>query len=591
MTYALLLAVTIVASATFVVLGALAIYFGALHARPVPVSGPAMAENDTVLIFRDETLVDCSDKARHLLESLQTDSRNLRAEEALGVLLRYLARPFPDIMQQLSRLAEEGELRLEAVDDSGMTLSARFQQGLTRIQLTDTRAEGSLVALDRLSFEALSNEVETLRQVARHVPALVWQTDDAARVVWANARYIAQLQAIAPEDLLTWPLPDLFDAALTEGVDRLQLVTPEQTFWFSYAQKTLSGRTLHIATPIDSAVQSEAARQETLQTLTRTFASLQIGLALFDAERRLQVFNPALVDMTRLEPLFLASRPSFEQVLYALREARMLPEPKDFNNWRREIIEMEKAAETGAYSEEWCLDGGQTFHVTGQPQPNGAIALFIEDVTTEAALSRSFRSEIETVHRVLDGLSDGIVTFSMAGQVLLANDAYERLWQTDPCSDLADQGLPQAIRLWSGLCEPTTFWARLAEFATDRNLDELPKQLSASIVRKDGVMIAVSAKQLTGGHLMLLFRQHRLRSGEAEHGLQAERALQTELVSRPDLALEPRRAERKTEPRRVQLALESRRRDSADPQAEQDTGGVPARKPRTARHVGTRLRV
>ncbi len=581
MTYAVLLAVTVVASATLVVLGALAIYFGALHNRPVPATGLAMPESDAILIFRDETLVDCSDKARQLLDALREDPHAPCSDDVLGLLMRYLSKSFPDILNQLSRLAEIGELRMEARDDSGMILLARFQNGLTRLQLTDTRAEGSLVALDRLSFEALTAEVETLRQVARHVPALVWQTDESDKVVWANAGYIAKLQAIAPDDLLTWPLPDLFDAAPADGVDRLQLVTPDKTYWFSYTHVPLRGRQMHIATPIDSTVQSEAARQETLQTLTRTFASLKIGLALFDAERRLQVFNPALVDMTRLEATFLASRPSFEQVLYALREARMLPEPKDFNNWRREIIEMEQAAESGEYAEEWCLEGGQTFHVTGRPQANGAIALFIEDVTTEAALSRSFRTEIETVHRVLDGLADGIITFSMSGQALLANDAYTALWQSDPCTNLADEGLAQAIRLWSGFCEPTTFWARLAEFATERDHDGPAQRLSASIVRKDGIILGVTVKYLTGGNLMVVFQDLGQRAVRPDMSRKTERSLQAELVTRPDLALEPVGG-RLTDPVPVREQTES----AASAQKES-----PPRKARSARHVGTRLRV
>ncbi len=572
MPYAVLLAVTIVTSATLVVLGVLAILAGALRPRPRGDTPLSLPESEAVFIFRDEVLIDCSDKARHLLDTLPADPDAARPDDALDRLLRYLAAHFPDISTDLAQLAGKGALTLVAEGDSGMTLSARFHKGLTRIHLSDTRAEGALVALDRLSFEALKSEVETLRKVARHVPALVWQTDRASKVVWANAGYIARLQSADPGVVLTWPLPALFERSRMQGPDRLALEVGGQTSWFSYARIALGARDMHIATPIDSAVQSEAARQETLQTLTRTFASLQIGLALFDAERRLQVFNPALVDMTGLEPLFLAARPSFEQVLYALREARMLPEPKDFNNWRREIIEMEKAAESGAYSQEWCLEGGRTFHVTGRPQPNGAIALFIEDVTTEAALSRSFRSEIETVHKVLDGLSDGIIAFSLAGQTLLANDAYTRLWQADPCTDLADEGLAQAIRLWSGQAEPTTFWARLAEFASAPSGGGATARLSATIVLRDGAMLGITARRLTGGTLMIVFQQVGLRAAQPGRVPAAELALQSELVQSPDLS--------------------------------RATGGAPAlallapasseersRKTRSARHAGSRVRV
>ncbi len=573
MSDAVLLALTIVASASLVVLGVLSILAGVLRVRPGGEPAVPMPESEAVFVFRDETLIDCSDKARHLLDTLAPEPDRARQDDALGRLLCYLSGHFPDITARLGELAEKGALTLTGGNNNEMTLAARFHNGLTRLHLCDTSAEGALIALDRLSLDALRSEVETLRQVSRHVPALVWHTDAAGKVVWANASYIDRLQAADPGALLSWPLPDLFAEAARQDAERLALSIAEQTSWFTYARIALGTRDMHIATPIDSAVQSEAARQETLQMLTRTFASLQIGLALFDAERRLQVFNPALVDMTGLEPQFLAARPSFEQVLYALREARMLPEPKDFNNWRREIIEMEKSAETGDYSEEWCLEGGRTFHVTGRPQPNGAIALFIEDVTTEAALSRSFRSEIETVHKVLDGLPDGIITFGLSGQTLLANDAYTQLWQADPCADLADEGLAQAIRLWSAQAEPTTFWARLAEFASTPAGSSAPPRLSATIVCKDGGMLGITARRLNGGTLMVVFQQIGLRAAHPARIPPAELTLHSELVQTPDLS------------RPAGGVAELARTDRIEPGAEH------IRKPRKARHAGSRLRV
>ena len=572
MSYAIMLSVTIIVSASLVVLGSLAIIMGAMRPRPANDGALGQADAEIVFLFRDEELVDCSDPARQLLDTLEQEPDAPHMASALTRLMRHLAPRFPDIGEQMAQLGKRGHLTLHSVEEeAGLVLTAQFNKGLARLTLSDTQAEGSLVAIDRLSYDTLNSEVETLRHATRHVPALIWQTDRLGNVVWANASYIAQLQSADSGAVLTWPLPDLFagaantgeDTGADKGVERLSIETQGATYWFAHTQVALGARVMHFAAPIDLAVQSEAARSETLQTLTRTFASLQIGLALFDAERRLQVFNPALVDMTGLNPMFLAARPSFEQVLYALREARMLPEPKDFNNWRREIIEMERAAESGEYAQEWCLEGGRTFHVTGRPQPNGAIALFIEDVTSEAALSRSFRSEIETMHTVLDGLSEGIITFSLSGQTLLANDAYTALWQTDPCRTLADEGLAQAIRLWSAHCEPTTFWARLADFASGTGGRA---RITTSIARKQGGPVTVSAQRLRGGNLMVVFQPPDLALRPAMGLSQAEIALQSGLIQRPDMASVTH---------------------DAVPEAASD---APARKPRSARHAGTRLR-
>jgi PAS domain-containing protein len=567
MSDAILLSLTIVTSASLVVLGCLAIFAAMSREHAHPEIAFGQGDQDAVFIFRESEMIDCSDQGRKLLDMLGEAGATTRRSAIWARLRAYLDPRFPELEQALKGLAGTGQAELQSSMDDGLVLGLRYRSGLTHLRLTDTSAEGALVAIDRLSFNALQNELRTLRHVARNVPSLIWKTEADGRVVWANSAYLKTLEQIRPKDAeLTWPLPDLFGEDDSADKVRLALRQDEVVRWFAHSEAACDDQILHFAVPIDSAVQSEASRRETLQTLTRTFACLPIGLALFDAERRLQVFNPALIDLTGLEPLFLAARPSFEQVLYALRETRMLPEPKDFQNWRREIIEMEKAAETGEYAEEWCLDGGRIFYVTGRPQPNGAIALFIEDVTTEAALTRNFRNEIETAHHVLDALIDGIVVFGLAGQALLANDGYRQLWKTDPCADLADGGLAQAMALWSDACVPTTFWARLAEFVTRSDARE---EISGSAALRTGIPLALRARRLAGGAVMVMFQP-------LAQGLSLQRpdlGLQGELIRRPD-----------------QAGLSS---DRAEQSKASETAAqmLSPRKPRSARHSGSRIRV
>jgi len=51
------------------------------------------------------------------------------------------------------------------------------------------------------------------------------------------------------------------------------------------------------------------AQRNFVQTLTKTFAQLSIGLAIFNRERQLVLFNPALIDLTALPADFLTGRP------------------------------------------------------------------------------------------------------------------------------------------------------------------------------------------------------------------------------------------------------------------------------------------
>lgn len=497
MTDAMLLGLTIASSSTFSVLGALMLFAGIRGQQNPPVFAPEIEDQDAVFVFRGTDLIDASDRGRKLLSGLDGIGK-----DTLSALLAFLQPHFHTLQAALLDVVTRGRMELSADDGSGLTLSLEFRAGLVHLRLIDPNVAGTLLSMDRLSYQAMQDELQTLRHVTRTAPVVAWQTDASGHIVWANDAY---MEALTLRDhgqpILTWPLPALF-AELPEN-GQLCLTLPAGPRWFSHSLQHADGMTAHFATPIDKAVQSEIARRDMMQMLTRTFASLPIGLALFDGERRLQVFNPALVDLTGLDPFFLAARPDMGQFLHNLRELRMLPEPKDFTTWRDELLRMEKAAMTGRYAEDWVLPGGATYHVTGCPQPNGAVALFFQDVTSEATLVRGFRAEIEQTLTILDSLSDAVVAFDQAGQVVLANAAYTRLWGHDPCADLADHGLTQAQQAWVAACDPGPALGRLGTYLVD---PAQPQRFTATATLRDGPPLAIQAQRLPSGGAIVQFR-------------------------------------------------------------------------------------
>src|SRR5690606_35316347 len=107
--------------------------------------------------------------------------------------------------------------------------------------------------------------------------------------------------------------------------------------WYDCHSHQVGDQTMMFALPADAAVRAERSLREFVQTLTKTFADLPIGLAIFDRQRHLQLFNPALIDLTNLPTGFLTARPTLFDLLDKLRELRMVPEPKDFRSWRQRM--------------------------------------------------------------------------------------------------------------------------------------------------------------------------------------------------------------------------------------------------------------
>ena len=85
-------------------------------------------------------------------------------------------------------------------------------------------------------------------------------------------------------------------------------------------------------------IRAEDTLRSFIQTLTKSFAVLPTGLAIFDREGQLALFNPALIDMTGLDAAFLSRRPRMTDFFDALRDLQKLPEPRDYKAWRDDLM-------------------------------------------------------------------------------------------------------------------------------------------------------------------------------------------------------------------------------------------------------------
>lgn len=269
---------------------------------------------------------------------------------------------------------------------------------------------------------------------------------------------------------MTWPLPRLFQTPemADPAKDRRKKLTGsagEKDRWFDLF-RTEDGRGRQVyALPADTTVKAEEGLRAFMQTLTKTFAHLSTGLAIFDQDRALVLFNPALLDLTGLQPDLLTTRPTLPTFFDALRENSMIPEPRDYKSWRNQITDIEEAAASGHYEETWSLSSGQTYRVIGRPHPNGALALSFEDISNEMSQTRRYRADLELGQAVIDALDSAIAVFSASGVLVMSNAAYATLWDHDPAGSLGAEGSITAMCAhWRNATAPTTIWDRVEDF-------------------------------------------------------------------------------------------------------------------------------
>lgn len=455
-----------------------------------------------IFLFDSEDLVDATRPARALLSSLPGDSSDWKR------LSDYLSRSIGQFTANLSDLPGRGEVELVGSPGSGISVRAEDVSGMTRLTVEDTAREGMGVLVDGLSHRAQENELNELRECLSQAPMLIWRTDAAGTIVWANGAYLFKVMERDQigEDQLTWPIPALFahSAPHEDATRRLSIsARPHMAeTWYDCHSFASGGGTLYYAIPAGAAVRAERSQREFVQTLTKTFAHVPIGLAIFDRNRQLQLFNPALLDLTHLGVDFLSARPSLPSFLDRLREARVIPEPKDYGLWRQQMAELERAAASGQYEDTWLLPTGQTYRVTGHPHADGSLAFLFEDISTETAMTRSFRTEIQLSQAVIDAVEEAIAVFSPAGDLITSNTAYAMLWKVDPAATLGSVRILDALRHWQSMAMPNPVWADIRDFIGDMHERA---EWTADCAMADGRRLECRVVPLQGGATLVGF--------------------------------------------------------------------------------------
>lgn len=481
----------------------------AILRRAARTDGGMLGHNrlEPVFLFDDRRLIDANDRGESLLDALAKAAGVQRAKNSecsWQLLSRFLGDSFPDLGEQLATLSEAKKISLTAQDGSGLRLRGEWLDGTARLTLTDTASDEGSVILDRLSYRAMEDELAVLRRAADRSPILTWRENVQGQVIWANGAYMRQLADCGMGESVNWPLPPLFPSGAIGPEQRVALpgtVNGRQR-WFDITRMADEKGQIIFALPADEAHRAETTKREFIQTLTKTFATLPIGLAVFDRTRRLQLFNPALTDLTGLEPEFLLSRPGIEGFLNRMRDKRVLPEPRDYHSWSRRLLEIEKGAAKNDFEETWSLPTGQTFRVSASPHPDGALAFLIEDITSEVHMTRNFRTDLETSQAALNILDTALAVFTQNGQLILTNAAFNRLWTLEGDDTLAGFTLAEALTNWRDDSKDPALWDRVAELSRP---GASPGLVSGVMQLDDGECLAVSAQKVANNTVVVAF--------------------------------------------------------------------------------------
>ena len=436
--------------------------------------------------------VSVEDLMRPLLgPSADTTLRALEGLETSGEPVHLLTKDAGDRPLEVMGHAEGGRLRIVFRDAS-----------FTDQQLRDAKAE-----LDARTAElnAQGWRQKTCLQLLDKAPLIVWNREQDGTVNWAEGSITTQEGSVDALDAVNLLASRQSIEGLIPGpVDRtrLELGAVDPVALHSIEIDGPDGTRSGFA--VDASLTASAERTLTrfIQTMTETFAHLTVGLAIFDSNHRLILFNPALSEMWQIDAAWLARRPDLREILDRLRTARRIPELTDYRAWRGRLLGLFENPDAVDYEESWDLTSGARIRVMARPHPHGAIAFVFDDVTEQMKLENRFRHMDDLLRTALDRLDEGLAVFGANGLLQFVNSAFHDIWDTDHDSVTKGMHARDIFELCSRLTVETSVWDRGTTFATG----EVSREVwTARLTLGGGRVLRARFAPLPGGSTLAAF--------------------------------------------------------------------------------------
>jgi PAS domain-containing protein len=364
------------------------------------------------------------------------------------------------------------------------------------------RRNGAPVATDQAEYRATLD--------ALSIP--VWIRDGDLQLRWANNAFLAAVGsqtldgAIAADAHLDEAEREFARAAKAGS----QIVDMRRSVTLAGEQRTLAfslralpdGTVAGMAVDVTAAAPVELTKANQRELFRGFINGLNTAVAVFGSKGQLANYNSAYARLWGLSETWLDSRPSQDEILDRLREARRLPERRDFSAWKRELLRLFETADP--HSEElWHLPNGNSVRVVARPHPAGGVIFLFDDVTEGLRLESAYNSLAKVQAATLNAMQDGVAIFGTDCRLKKHNETFAQQWGFSSQDLAAGPHVTQLVHTSDDRFDCNRIWGIVLASINTTN----PEQYNewATVKRSDGSTISLSLTRLPDGATMATF--------------------------------------------------------------------------------------
>jgi len=414
----------------------------------------------------------------------------------------------------LQRLRERGEaFRMTLKTNAGRFIDAegRALGGRAILRLRDVTGERAELMKIKREFARMHGELERLRTVLDSVDQPVWLRDGDGKLAWANAAYLAAVEAESVEDARGRKVELLDSAARAQAAKqreagkrfaaRTAAIVIGKRRMLDVTETPSPGGAAGVAIDVSEVEQLRTDLNREMEAHVRTLDQLPTAVAIFDASQHLTFHNTAYRQLWGLDQPFLDSSPADNEILDRLRGMRKLPEQADFRSWKADVLSAYRSIEPRETW--WHLPDGRTLRVVANPSPNGGLTYLFDDVSDHIKLESRFNALLRVQGETLDTLAEGVAVFGSDGRLRLSNQAFARLWRLPEALTTDNPHLDAVIAHCQQNVPAEEPWAEIR--AAVAGGADGRTGFALRMERKDGIVLDCAGQPLPDGAMLLTF--------------------------------------------------------------------------------------
>ena len=378
------------------------------------------------------------------------------------------------------------------------------------------------VTQQALKEKRLMMENKQLKEELRHfsnllnaAPFPIWQRNQSLQIKYCNLAYTKIVEEEENEPLPNADVMELgkntyFTARKAKESEQQQterhaIIAGGERRMFEISEVPVPGENGVFAgfgRDISDVESLEKELHLNMEAQTCLLESSASAMALYGFDTRLKSYNNAFLKLWGLKDQWLATHPTYGEVLEACREKRKLPEQSNFPAFKKRHLRLFNEL-IEPYNEFFYLPDGTALRVIVIPHALGGLLFAYEDMTDRLAIERSYNTLIAVQRATLDNLYEGVAVFGQNGRIKLFNPTYTSMWRLDPRMLESEPHISHILDTTKALYPYGDDWVSYKENVITKATNQ--RSMQQRLERTDGTVLDWTCVPLPDGATLMTY--------------------------------------------------------------------------------------